>query len=58
LNRQGGGCLGETIAHTIALKGLPRVAMHLGQEMLRYGIDRETYLTQAGSAGSLALCTR
>jgi len=28
---------------------------HLGREMLRYGIDRETYLTHAASIGSLAL---
>lgn len=27
---------------------------HLGREMLRYGIDRETYSAQAGSTGVLA----
>jgi RimJ/RimL family protein N-acetyltransferase len=30
---------------------------HLGREMLCYGIDRDTYATQAATAGSLATCT-
>ncbi|HEY2294579.1 MAG TPA: GNAT family N-acetyltransferase [Thermoanaerobaculia bacterium] len=44
------------VAERIGEKLLDRIN-HLGREMLRYGIDREIYLTQAGSAGSLALCT-
>jgi RimJ/RimL family protein N-acetyltransferase len=29
---------------------------HLGREMLCYGIDRDTYVTQMTAAGSLAMC--
>ena len=45
------------VAERIGEKLLDRIN-HLGQEMLRYGIDRETGLTQAGSVGRLALCIR
>ena len=29
--------------------------LHLGREMLRYGVDRETYLSEAASSSALAL---
>jgi RimJ/RimL family protein N-acetyltransferase len=44
------------VAERIGERLLDRIN-HLGQEMLRHGIDRETYLTQA-AVGGFALCAR
>lgn len=43
------------VAERIGERLLERIS-HLGRDMLCYGIDRETYLTQVVPAGELAVC--